>query len=223
MPVFRYNSKVTSESHDILANYVASSVSWHKCYGTLRPRGNTKKPKSPDDMFAKTGIPDAEDDGSGDSDSEFLGSCAGWTENDRTLRKHTPRAKKQEKHQRDETMDISPSKKTRNDPIDVDDFDFDDGEDNKEFEEETYELKPVKPEIMTGMKPSNLKSDNKVAEKQDPEEPPKWFKTYAASVVKMEKQLLVTMERVEELKGIKNEKEQPKQDIQPEEKDEIDA
>jgi hypothetical protein len=53
MPVFQYNSKVTSESHDILANYVASSVSWHKCYGTLRPRGNTKKPKSPDDMFAK--------------------------------------------------------------------------------------------------------------------------------------------------------------------------
>ena len=46
MPVFQYNSKVTSESHDILANYVASSVSWHKCYGTLRPRGNTKKPKS---------------------------------------------------------------------------------------------------------------------------------------------------------------------------------
>jgi hypothetical protein len=96
MPVFQYNSKVTSESHDILANYVASSVLWHKCYGTLRPRGNTKKPKSPDDMFAKTGIPDAGDDGSGDSDSEFLGSCAGWTENDRTLRKHTPKEKKKE-------------------------------------------------------------------------------------------------------------------------------
>jgi hypothetical protein len=94
MPVIQYNSKVTSESHDILANYVASSVSWHKCYGTLRPRGNTKKPKLLDDMFAKTGIPDAEDNGSGDSDSEFVGSCAGWTENDRTLRKHTPKAKK---------------------------------------------------------------------------------------------------------------------------------
>ena len=223
MPVFRYNSKVTSESHDILANYVASSVSWHKCYGTLRPRGNTKKPKSPDDMFAKTGIPDAGDDGSGDSDSEFVGSCAGWTENDRTLRKHTPRAKKQGKHQRDETMDISPSKKTRNDPIDVDDFDFDDGEDNKELGEETYELKPVKPEIMTGMKPSNLKSDYKVAEKQEPEEPPKWFQAYAAVVGRLEKQLIVTMEKVEELKEVKNEKEQPKEDIQPEEKDEIDA
>ena len=210
MPVFWYNSKVTSESHDILANYVASSVSWHKCYGTLRPRGNTKKPKSPDDMFAKTGIPDAEDDGSSDSD-------------DRTLRKQTPRGKKQEKHQRDETMDISPSKKTRNDPIDVDDFDFDDGVDNKEFEEETHELKPVKPEIMTGMKPSNLKSDYKVAEKQEPEEPPKWFQSYAAAVGRIKKQLIVTMEKVEELKEVKNKKEQPKEDIQPEENDEIDA
>jgi hypothetical protein len=60
-------------------------------------------------------------------------------------------------------MGVSPSKKAKNDPIDVDDFDFDDGVDNKDFEEETHELKvsclkPVKPEIMTGMKPSNLKS-----------------------------------------------------------------
>ncbi len=31
------------------------------------------------------------------------------------------------------------------------------------------------------------------------------------------------MEKVEELKDAKNEKEQPKEDIQPEEKDEIDA
>jgi hypothetical protein len=56
MPVYQYNSRVTSESHDIFANYVASSFTWHKCYGTLRPRGNTKKPKLPEEMFAKTGI-----------------------------------------------------------------------------------------------------------------------------------------------------------------------
>jgi hypothetical protein len=41
-------------------------------------------------MLAKTGILDPETDGSDDSDSEFLGSCAGWTPNDRSLRKHTP-------------------------------------------------------------------------------------------------------------------------------------
>ncbi len=50
-------------------------------------------------------------------------------------------------------MDVSPSKKAKNDPIDVDDFDFDDGVDNKDFEEDTHDLevsclKPVKPEIM---------------------------------------------------------------------------
>jgi hypothetical protein len=53
MPVYWHNSKVTSESHDMLANYIASLVQWHKCYGTLRPRGNTKKPKAPEDMIAK--------------------------------------------------------------------------------------------------------------------------------------------------------------------------
>jgi hypothetical protein len=228
MPVFQYNSKVTSESHDILANYVASSVSWHKCYGTSRPTGNTKKPKSPDDMFAKTGIPDAENDGSSDSDSEFLGSCAGWTENDRTLRRHTPKAIKKEKHQRDETMGVSPPKKVKSDPIEIDDFDYDDGDVNKDFEADTLDLKdsslkPAKPEIKTGMKPSNLRSDYKVTEKQESEEPPKWFQAYAAVVGRLEKQLIVTMENIEELKDAKSEKEQPKEDDQPEEKDEMDA
>ena len=125
-------------------------------------------------------------------------------------------------------MGVSPSKKAKNDPIDVDDFDFDDWVDNKDFEEDTHDLKvsclkPVKPEITTGMKPSNLKSDYKVTKKQEPEEPPKWFQGYAAAVGRIEKQLLVTMEKVEQLKEVKTEKEQPKEDIQPEEKDEIDA
>ncbi len=68
MPVYQYNSKVTSESHDILANYIASSVQWHKCYGILRSRGNTKKPKAPEDMLAKSGIHDS----SGIIDSEVI-------------------------------------------------------------------------------------------------------------------------------------------------------
>ena len=125
-------------------------------------------------------------------------------------------------------MGVSPSKKVKSNPIDVNDFDFDDGEDNEDFEVDTHDLKvsclkPVKPEIMTGMKPSNLKRDYKVAEKQEPEEPPKWFQSYAAAVGRIEKQLIVTMEKVEELKEVKNEKEQPKEDDQPEEKDEMDA
>ena len=179
-------------------------------------------------MFAKTGIPDAENDGSGDSDSEFLGSCAGWTENDRTLRRHTPKAIKKEKHQRDETMGVSPSKKVKSDPIEIDDFDFDDRDVNEDFKADTLDLKDsslkaAKPEIKTGMKPSNLKSDYKVTEKQEPEEPPKWFQAYAAVEGRLEKQLINTMEKVEELKDAKSEKEQPKEDDQPEEKDEMDA
>jgi hypothetical protein len=37
------------------------------------------------------------------------------------------------------------------------------------------------------MKLSNLKSDYKVTEKWEPEEPPKWFQTYAAVVGRLEK------------------------------------
>ena len=50
-----------------------------------------------------------------------------------------------------------------------------------------------------------------------------WFQAYAAVVGRLEKQLIVTMEKVEELKDTKNEKEQPKEDAQPEEKDENDV
>jgi predicted nucleic acid-binding Zn ribbon protein len=43
MPVFQYNSSACSQSYDILANYVASSVQWYKCFGTLRPRRKHKE------------------------------------------------------------------------------------------------------------------------------------------------------------------------------------
>jgi len=64
--VFRYNSSVSTHSHDILANYVASSVQWYKCLGTLRPRGNTKEPKTPVEMIARSKLKDSDysDDGS---------------------------------------------------------------------------------------------------------------------------------------------------------------
>jgi hypothetical protein len=187
---------------------VASSFTWHKCFGTLRPRGSTKKPKSPEEMFAKTGIPDPESDGSHDSDSEFLGSCAGWTPNDRTLRKHVPKDIKQEKHQRDETLGASPAKRAKSDPIEIYDFYLDDGDNIEDFNVGNLDLKVsplklMKPEIKTGMKNSKLKDDYKVKGKQEPEEPPKWFQAYAAVVERLEKQLNVTMEKVEELKDTK--------------------
>jgi len=44
-------------------------------------------------------------------------------------------------------MGVSPSKKAKNDPIDVDDFDFDDGVDKEDFEE-----------VIRSQKNRNLKS-----------------------------------------------------------------
>jgi hypothetical protein len=68
-------------------------------------------------------------------------------------------------------MGVSPSKKAKSDPIYIDDFDLDGGDNNKDFDADTLDLKDsslktAKPEIKTGMKPSNLKSDYKVTEKQ---------------------------------------------------------
>jgi hypothetical protein len=83
--VFKYNSSVSTQSHDILANYVASSVQWHKCLGTLRPRGNTKKPKTPDKMISRTQW----------KDSDYSDDGSDVTFSDRSLRCH--KKKKQNK------------------------------------------------------------------------------------------------------------------------------
>jgi len=77
--VFRYNSSVSTHSHDILANYVASSVQWYKCFGTLRPRGTTKKPKTLDEMIARLKL----------KDSDYSEDSSGVTFSDRSsLRCH---------------------------------------------------------------------------------------------------------------------------------------
>jgi hypothetical protein len=41
-PLYKYNSKVNSESAVIPVNSAVSAFQWHKC-GTLCARGNTKK------------------------------------------------------------------------------------------------------------------------------------------------------------------------------------
>jgi hypothetical protein len=80
--VFQYNSSVSTQSHDILANYVASSVQWYKCLGTLRPRGNTKKPKTLDEMIARSKL----------KDSDYSDDGSDVTFSDRSLRCHKKRA-----------------------------------------------------------------------------------------------------------------------------------
>jgi hypothetical protein len=81
MPVFQYVSSVSMQSYDILANYVASSVQWHKCSGTLRPRGNTKKPKTLDEMIARSKL----------KDSDYSDDGFDVTFSDRSLRCHKKR------------------------------------------------------------------------------------------------------------------------------------
>jgi hypothetical protein len=79
--VFKYNSSVSTQSHDILANYVVSSVQWHKCFGTSRPRGNTKKPKTPDEMISRLQL----------KDSDYSDNGSDVTLSDRSLRCHKNR------------------------------------------------------------------------------------------------------------------------------------
>jgi hypothetical protein len=81
LPVFKYNSSVGTQNHDILANYVASLVQWHECFGTLRPRGNTKKPKTSDEMIARSQL----------KDSNYSDDGSDVTLSDRSLRCHKKR------------------------------------------------------------------------------------------------------------------------------------
>jgi hypothetical protein len=83
---------------------VASSLQWYKCFGTLTPRGNTKKPKTPEEMIArsKLSVSDYSDDG---SDVTF---------SDRSLRCHKKQDTKQEKHQMTSRQDSGSAKRTKN-------------------------------------------------------------------------------------------------------------
>jgi hypothetical protein len=48
-------------------------------------------------------------------------------------------------------MGVSPSKKVKSDPIDIDDFDCNDGDDNKDFKADTHDLK-IHPQKMRSLK-----------------------------------------------------------------------
>jgi outer membrane murein-binding lipoprotein Lpp len=112
LPVFKYNSSVSTQSHDILANYVASSVQWHKCYGTLRPRGNTKKPKTPDEMISRMQL----------KDSDYSDDGSDVTFSDRSLRCHRKPEPKQEKHQMTSRQDSASAKRLKNELFEYVDF-----------------------------------------------------------------------------------------------------
>jgi hypothetical protein len=117
MPVFQYSSSVSTQTYDRLANYVASSVQWHKCFGTLRPRGNTKKPKTLDEMIARLKL----------KDSDYSDDGSDVTFSDRSLRCHKKKDTKQEKHQMTSRQDSGSAKRLKNEPnepFEVEDFTF---------------------------------------------------------------------------------------------------
>jgi hypothetical protein len=128
LPVFKYNSSVNTQSHDILANYVASSVQWYKCFGTLRPRGNTKKPKTPDEMITKMQL----------KDSDYSDDGSDVTVSNRSLRRHKTQEPKQEKHQMTSRQDSASTKRLKNDS-DYVDFTMDYESPPEDFGETTHE------------------------------------------------------------------------------------
>ncbi len=81
--------------------------------------------------------------------------------------KHVFKEIKQEKHQRDETLNASPAKRAMSDPIEKDDFDLNDEDNIEDFNAGNLDLKIsrlrfLNPKIKIGMKPSKLKDDFKI-------------------------------------------------------------
>jgi hypothetical protein len=134
LPVFKYNSSASTQSHDILANYVASSVQWYKCFGTLRPRGNTKKPKTPDEMIARLQL----------KDSDYSDDGPDVTYSDRSLRCQK-KDTKQEKHQMTSRQDSGSAKRLKNELFEVEDFTLNYKSPLEDFEEETHDKQHSSP------------------------------------------------------------------------------
>jgi len=135
LPVFKYKSSVSTQNHDILANYVASSVQWHKCFGTLRPRGNTMKPKTPDEMISRMQL----------KDSDYSDNGSDVTFSNRSLRCHKKQEPKQEKHQMTSRQDSASVKRLKNESFEVVDFTVNYESPLEDYDEETHEQKYSSP------------------------------------------------------------------------------
>jgi outer membrane murein-binding lipoprotein Lpp len=196
--VFKYNSSVSTQSHDILANYVASSAQWHKCYGTLRPRGNTKKPKTPDEMVSRMQLKDSDysDDG-----SDIIVS-------NRSLRCHRP---KPEKHQMTSRQDYSSAKRLKNDLFDYVDFTVDYKSPSEDFSEKTHEKQYSSPQAMKSDSQSKVKLKHQdIINAPKKEATPEWVINLMSSVKQLEQKVDNTMDEVDALKK----KETAKQELQ---------
>ena len=204
LPVFQYNSSVSTQSHDILANYVASSVQWYKCYGTLRPRGNTKKYRTPDEMISKTQLKDSDysDDG-----SDFTGG-------NRSSRRHKTHEPKQEKHQMTSRQESASAKRLKNESFEVVDFTVDYESPLENYDEDTHEKQYSSPRDMKSDSQTkvNLMDKGKHQDNDAPkkEATPEWVLNLMSSVKRLEQKVDNNINEVEALKK----KETAKHEIQ---------
>ena len=201
LPVFAYNSSISTQSHDILANYVASSVQWYKCYGTLRPRGNTKKYRTPDEMISKTQLKDSDysDDG-----SDFTGG-------NRSSRRHKTHEPKQEKHQMTSRQESASAKRSKNDSFDNVDFSVNYESPPEDFGDTTDEKQRYSsPRAMKSESQSMVKLKDQDFGAPKKETTPEWVLHLMSSVKRLEQKVDNTMDEVDALKK----KETAKHEIQ---------
>jgi hypothetical protein len=197
LPVFKYNFSVSTQSHDILANYVASSVQWLKCYGTFRLRGNTKKPKTPDKMISKTQL----------KDSDYSDDGSDVTVSDRSLRGHRP---KPEKHQMTSRQEDSASTKRLKNDSDYVDFTVDYESPPEDFGETTHEKQYSSPRAMKSDSQTKVKLKHQDIDAPKKEATPEWVIHLMSSVKRLEQKVDNTMDEVDALKK----KETAKQELQ---------
>jgi hypothetical protein len=201
LPVFQYNSSISNQSHDILANYVASSVQWYKCYGTLRPRGNTKKYKTPDEMISKTQL----------KDSDYSDDGSDFTVGDRSSRRHKTHEPKQEKHQMTSRQDSATAKKSKNDSFEYVDFSVNYESPPEDFGDTTDEKQRYSsPRAMKSDSQSKVKLKDQDFGAPKKETTPEWVLHLMSSVKRLEQKVDNTMDEVDALKK----KETAKHEIQ---------
>ena len=191
LPVFAYNSSISTQSHDILANYVASSVQWYKCYGTLRPRGNTKKYKTPDEMISKTQL----------KDSDYSDDGSDFTVGDKSSRRHKTHEPKQEKHQMTSRQEYASAKRSKNDSFDNVDFSVNYESPPEDFGDTTDEKQQYSsPRAMKSGSQSMVKLKDQDFGAPKKETTPEWVLHLMSSVKRLEQKVDNTMDEVDALK-----------------------
>jgi hypothetical protein len=171
---------------------VASSIQWHKFFGTLRPRGNTKKPKTPDEMVASLQL----------KDSDYSDDGSNVTFSDRSLRCHKKKDTKQKKHQMTSRQDSASAKRLKNESFEVVDFTVNYESPLEDFDEETREKQYSSPRAMKSDSQTKLMDKGKHQDNDAPkkEATPEWVINLMSSVKRLEQKVDNTMDEVDALK-----------------------